>query len=112
MGFESCTEKHQESVRTDSKDRYLSYMLLRRIGNQHIKFKVDIQNNFTTGNNLYPKSCPQTLHLMDKYSKIAAIKMPSSKELFLHRDMPIKEMGGESDATIEVGMIKLMTIST
>ena len=36
--------------------------------------KVDLQNDFTTGNNLYPKYRPQTIHLLEKYSKIVVPK--------------------------------------
>ena len=64
---------------TDYEELNLSYALLRHNGNQKIRLKVDIHNYFTTGNNLYPKSRPQTLHLLEKYSKIAAPKMPSSE---------------------------------
>ena len=66
-------------MRIESEERYLSYTLLRQSGNQHIKLKVDLQNDFTTGNNLYPKSRPQTLHLLEKYSNIAAPKMTASE---------------------------------
>ena len=37
--------------------------------------------HFTTINNLYPKSRPQTLHLLDKFSKIAVTIIPESKVL-------------------------------
>jgi hypothetical protein len=30
---------------------------------------VDLQNDFTTGDNRYPKNRQQKLHLLDKYSK-------------------------------------------
>ena len=79
MDFESCTEEQQEFVRTDSKERYLSYALLRQIGNQHIKLKVYLQNDFTMENILYPKSRPQTLHLLDKYIKIASPNISASE---------------------------------
>ena len=47
--------------------------------------KVDLQNNFTTGNNLQPKSHPQTLHLLEKYIKIDAPNIPASKGLLFAR---------------------------
>ena len=66
-------------VRKDSEDKYLYYALVIQSGNQHRNLKVDIQNDFTTGNNLYPNFRPQPLHLLGKYSKIAAPKMPASQ---------------------------------
>ena len=41
---------------------------------------MDLQNDFTAVNNLDPKSRSQTLHILDKYSKIAAPEMPASEE--------------------------------
>ena len=79
LDFDSCTEEQQEAVRTESEESYLSYTLLIQIGNQHRKLKVDLQNYFATGNNLYQKSCPQTLYFLDEHSKIAAPKMPAFK---------------------------------
>ena len=46
---------------------------------QNSKMKVDIQNDFTNSNNLYPKSHPQTLHLLEKYSKIVVPKTTTFK---------------------------------
>ena len=48
LDFDSCTQDHQESVHTDSEEQYLSYSLPRHSGNQHIKLKVDLQNDSTT----------------------------------------------------------------
>ena len=88
LDFYSCTEEQQSAVQIDYEERYLSYAILRQSGNHHRKLKVDLKNYFTTGNNLYPKSRPQTLHILDKYSKIAAPKMPASKgSLVSQRDV-------------------------
>jgi hypothetical protein len=40
---------------------------------------VDFQNNFTTGDNRFPKNCQQTLHLLDKYSKTVVAKVTHSE---------------------------------
>jgi hypothetical protein len=56
-------------VRDDAEEWYVSYAFLRQSGNQHGNLKVDIQNDFTTGDNRYPKNRQQTFHLLDKYSK-------------------------------------------
>ena len=38
-----------------------------------------MQNGFTTGDNRYPKTRQETLHLLDKYSKVAAPKATVSE---------------------------------
>jgi hypothetical protein len=55
-------------VRDDAEERYVSYAFLHQIGMQHGNLKVDLKNDFTTGDNGYPKNRKQTLHLLDKYS--------------------------------------------
>ena len=54
---------------------------MRHSGTQHSKLKMDLQNDFTTGNNLYPKPHPQNIHLLYKYSKIVVPKMSTSEAL-------------------------------
>jgi hypothetical protein len=77
--FTSLTPAQQETVRTDAEERYVSYVFLRQSGLQHAKLKVDLQNDFTTGDNHYPKTRQQTLHLLDKYSK-SVVNKPSQSE--------------------------------
>jgi hypothetical protein len=69
----------QKLVRDDAEEWYVSYAFLRQSGIQHGNLKVDLQNDFTTGDNLYPKNCQQTLHLPDKYSKTVIPKMTKSE---------------------------------
>jgi hypothetical protein len=40
---------------------------------------VDLQNDFTTGDNHYPKNRQQTLHILDKYSKTVVAKVTHSE---------------------------------
>jgi hypothetical protein len=40
---------------------------------------VDLQNDFTTGDNRYPKNRQQTLHLLDKYSKTVVARATQSE---------------------------------
>jgi hypothetical protein len=77
--FASLTNAQQELVRKDAEERYLSHVFLRQSGPQHAKLKVDLQNHFTTGDNHYPKTRQQTLHLLDKYSKTAVTKTTNSE---------------------------------
>jgi hypothetical protein len=69
----------QRVVQDDAEERYISYAFLRQSGNQHVKLKVDLQNYFTTGDSRYPKNRQQTLHLLDKYSKTAVVKVTQSE---------------------------------
>jgi hypothetical protein len=66
-------------VRDDAKERYVSYAFLRQSGIQHGNLKVDLQNDFTTGDNGYPKNIQQTLHLLDNYSKTVVPKVTQSE---------------------------------
>jgi hypothetical protein len=66
-------------VRDDAEERYVSYAFLRQSGTQHGNLKVDLQNDFTTGGNRYPKNHQQTLHLLDKYSKTVVAKVTHSE---------------------------------
>jgi hypothetical protein len=66
-------------VRDAVDERYVSYASLRQSGNQHGNLKVDLQNDFTTNDNRYPKNRQQTLHLLDKYRKTAVAKVTQSE---------------------------------
>jgi hypothetical protein len=46
---------------------------------QHGNLKVDLQNDFTTGDNRHPKNRQKTLHLLDKYSKTVVAKVTHSE---------------------------------
>jgi hypothetical protein len=50
--FDSLSTTDQELVRKDAEERYISYAFLRQSGPQHGKLKVDLQNDFTAGNNI------------------------------------------------------------
>jgi hypothetical protein len=69
----------QQLVRDDAEEQYVSYAFLRQSGTQHGNLKVDLQNDFTTGDNRYPKNRQQTLHLLDKYSKNGVAKVTHSE---------------------------------
>jgi hypothetical protein len=77
--FDSLTTVEQDVVRKEAEERCISYAFLRQSGPQHGKLKVDLQNDFTTGNNCYPKTRQQTLHLLDKHSKTTVTKPTSSE---------------------------------
>jgi hypothetical protein len=69
----------QQLVRDDAEERYVSYAFLRQSGTQHGNLKVDLQSDFTTGDNRYPKNHQQTLHLLDNYSKTVVAKVTHSE---------------------------------
>jgi hypothetical protein len=86
--FEDLTDTDQEEVRAKAEERHLSYVFLRQSGKQHNKLKVDLQNDFTTGDDRYPKNRQSTLHLLDKYSKstIVTPTVTSEGTAFAQRD--------------------------
>jgi hypothetical protein len=69
----------QQLVRDDAEERYVSYAFLRQSGTQHSNLKVDLQNDFTTGDNHYPNNRQQTLHLLDKYRNTVVAKVTHSE---------------------------------
>jgi len=80
ISFASMTPDQQSEVRTKAEERYLSYIFLRQSGKQHNKLKVDLQNDFTTGDDRYPKNRQATLHLLDKYSKSIVVSHTTPSE--------------------------------
>jgi hypothetical protein len=78
--FCDLPDTDQDDVREKAEERYLSYIFLRQSGKQHTKLKVDLQNDFTTGDDRYPKNRQSTLHLLDKYSKSALVTNPTTSE--------------------------------
>ena len=47
-------EAEQLVVLEDAEERYISCAFLRQSGNQHGNLTVDLQNDFTNGDNQYP----------------------------------------------------------
>jgi hypothetical protein len=66
-------------VRDDAEERHVSYTFLHQRGTQHGNLKVDLQNDFTTGDIHYPKNRQHNLHLLDKYSKTVVAKVTHSE---------------------------------
>ena len=87
IAYENMSPAAQLATRADAEERYLSYVFLRQSGKQHNKLKVDLQNDFTTGDDHYPKTRQATLHLLDKYSKsiIVSHTTPSEGTSFAQR---------------------------
>jgi Flp pilus assembly protein TadG len=77
--FADLVATEQRVVKDDAEERYVSYAFLQKSVNQHGNLKVDLLNDFTTGNNRYPKNRQQTLELLDKYSKTAVSKVTQSE---------------------------------
>jgi hypothetical protein len=76
--FTDLGPAEQKIVRYDAEERYVSYAFVHQSGTQHGNLKVDLKNDFTTGENRYPKNRQQTLHLLDKYSKTVVAKVTHS----------------------------------
>ena len=61
-------------MKRDTNERYLSYILFRKSGNQHNQLEVDLQNDFTTGYEHYPKNIQGTRMLLERYTKYRVIQ--------------------------------------
>jgi hypothetical protein len=77
--FEVPGVAEQKLVRDDAEERSVLYAFLRQSGIQNGNLKVDLQNDFTTGDNRYPNNRKQKLHLLDKYSKTVIPKVTQSE---------------------------------
>ena len=51
------TLEEKKETQEYAEERYLSYIFLRQSGNQNNNLKTDLQNDFNTGNDSYPKTC-------------------------------------------------------
>jgi hypothetical protein len=78
--LEQLTPSEQDEVRAKAEERYLSFVFLRQSGKQHNELKVDLQNDFTTGDDRYPKNRQSTLHLLDKCSKSTIVTTTPTSE--------------------------------
>ena len=77
--FSALSTTEQKDVQEKAEERYLSYVFLRQSGKQHNKVKVDLQKDFTTGDDRYPKNRQLALHLLDKYSKTTIVTKATSE---------------------------------
>jgi hypothetical protein len=77
--FEGLGVAEKKLVRDGAEERYVSYAFLRQSGIQHGNLKVDLHNDFTTGDSCYPKNRQQTLHLLENYSKTVIHKATQSE---------------------------------
>jgi hypothetical protein len=61
QAFATLGAAERQAVREEAEECFISYAFLRQSGVQHGTLKVDLQNDFTTGDNRYPKNRQQTL---------------------------------------------------
>ena len=78
--YDLCTAEEQAKIDTDAEEQYLAHAMLHQSGSQHKKLRDDLKNNFTTGDDTYPQTRQQTLHLMDQYTKSTPRVMPNERE--------------------------------
>ena len=67
--YSSLSADQQALARSEAKERVLSYALIVSSSNQHKKIKEDLSNDFTKGEDYYPRDRSQALMMMDHYSK-------------------------------------------
>ena len=77
--FAKLTEAQQAKIREKAEEQYLSYVFFRQSGTQHNKCKVDLNNDYTEGEDLFPKNRQAALHLLNKYSKFYVSKPTESQ---------------------------------
>jgi hypothetical protein len=80
LTFAALSAEQKQAVHDDAEECYISYAFLRQSRAQQGNLKVDLRNEFTTGSNRYPKTCQQTLHLLDKYSMTVVVPKMTSSE--------------------------------
>ena len=81
--FANLSLNELKTVQENTKERYLVYVLLKHSSTQYGTLKKDLVNNYCKGDNHYPKTRQETLHLLDKYSKsIIARTVISEKSSF------------------------------
>jgi hypothetical protein len=98
QAFDDLTADQQEDVCNNTEEWFLAYVFLKQSGKQHANLKMDLQNDFTTGNNRYPRNQQQTLHLLNKYSKSAVLNMtPSEGASFTQRGKQGRQGGNQKE---------------
>ncbi len=63
--FKNLANNQKTDIREDAKEWYLTYFMLQNTVKQDCMLKMDLQNDFMTGDNRYPKTWQATLHLLD-----------------------------------------------
>ncbi len=59
----------QEAVRISTRERFLSYVLIKTSNSKQDKIKDNLLDDYTKGSDNYPQTRSQVLMLMDHYSK-------------------------------------------
>jgi ABC-type enterochelin transport system substrate-binding protein len=105
QAFDTLGAAEQQAIRDDAEERYISFAFLFQSGQNHAKLKKGLKDDFTKGDNRYPKNRQQqTLHLLDNHSKISALQpTPTEGSSFAQkgdkgeRDKGDKDHGDKGD---------------
>ena len=73
------------------RDVTYTIFFLRQIGKQHNNLKTDLLNDFTTGDDWYPKNHQATLYFLDKYNKSEIVIQP------IYREAAFSQKGSNMD---------------
>ena len=76
--YDEFSSDEKLEVIKDTQERYILYIFLRKSGKQHNKFKVDLQNDFTIGDDRYPNNRQGNLILLEKWTKFSLIQQTTS----------------------------------
>ena len=70
----------------DVQKRYLAYVLLQHSERHHVKLNRYIHNDYTTGDDRYPKTRKNNLHILTRYTKTVIPRNSESQvNSFTHR---------------------------
>lgn len=73
--LDQLSDKEQEKVKEDARERFLAYTMLRNADNKrHSNLKETIQNDFIKNLGDYPATRQEVMYLMDNFSKQKASK--------------------------------------
>jgi hypothetical protein len=98
QAFATLGAAEQQAVRDDAEERYISFAFLFQSGQHHAKLKEGLKDDFTKGDNRYPKNRQQTLHLLDNHSKTAAPQTtPSEGSSFAQQSGKGRSDGGKEN---------------
>ena len=68
--YQDITHEQKIEIQTDAEERYLAYIFLKQSAKKSEKLRTNLSDNYATEENKYPTSCQETLHYLEKHSRI------------------------------------------
>ena len=97
--YENLSPDDQVKAKANAEEHLLTYIFIQNSGSQHDLFKCELQNNYTKGNDQYPKTHSAALMFLDRYSKSTPPVAISEGTYFTQRGKSCKKKkaGGDKD---------------